>query len=68
MEYKKSHNAEKLLERMENVSFIVDPGRADAMDGYDPDNDEDDEDDTFDTDVNSDSDSDYIMDMGEWHL
>ena len=27
-----------------------------------------DEDDTFDTDVNSDSDSDYIMDMGEWHL
>lgn len=68
MEYKKSHNADKLLERMENVSFIVDPGRADAMDGYDPDNDEDDEDDTFDTDVNSDSDSDYIMDMGEWHL
>ena len=39
MEYKQAHSAEELLEKMEDISFVVDPERPDALDPEDWDED-----------------------------
>ncbi len=52
MAFKQAHSAEELLDRMEEISFVVDPHRPDALEG----------------DVDRESDGGWVLDNAQWHL